>query len=266
MRGTVTALREEIARAYADLQQLLHATRPHLLARYQTLLGPSELEVLTLECRVNRLRRKLSLLHAAWNRNERPDLAAIEQKLGVEQAQWQARINAAARDIDEAQKLLGVEVSEKDAKEFRSLFKALVVALHPDLHPAQDEDDRVLWHRVLAAYESGDLEAMRTLSSLACGSKVGAGGLDETNALELLDKECERLRRQLRSLVDRISALQREPPFNLAEYLDDSEWVDERRAEAAAKSTLLREQEQHLEREIQRVTQGQTHGSGFGPN
>lgn len=257
------ALRDEIARAHADLLELLQVTKPYLLAEYQRKLGAWELRVLTLEWKVARLRRAIAMVQAARNHGLVPDMTQINAELDREFATWQANVAEAARRLAEAQQFRPARFSVEEAAEFRRLFRRLVRALHPDLHPHQPEHDQVLWQRVMRAYETGDLEELRTFESLVgCGPCVAP----PLRPLEALQQEQQRLRNQLAEVVDQLAKLRKQPPFCLQEQLADDAWVQARRREADQKSEQLLERRVHLEIELKLLTVGRIDDPDALPN
>ncbi|HQP34403.1 MAG TPA: hypothetical protein PLI95_04475 [Polyangiaceae bacterium] len=256
------ALRDELARAYAQIERLGHVVKPHVLALYQVKLGAWEAKVLALECEVGRMRRKAQLIQADRNMGNPPDLAAIDARLDAEFLEWKARVADAVARVEAAQKYLRAVMSEEDAVEFRRLFHELVRALHPDMNPEQPEEHRVLWHRVMEAYANRDLDELRTLSVLLNGVKPSVETFD---SIELLERERVRLKSGLAEVVERIEKTNAELPFSLQQKLEDDTWVEARRVDAERRIAELTAQRAFLEQELQ-LLMVFGHGAGSGPN
>lgn len=256
------APRDELARAYEQLEHLMHVVKPHVLALYQIRLGAWEAKVLALECEVGRMRRKAELIQAACNVGSQPDLSAIDARLEVEFLDWKARVVDAVARVEAAQSYLRSGMSDADAIEFRRLFHQLVRALHPDMNPKQPEEHRVLWHRVMDAYANGDLDGLRTLSVLLKGVPPSVETVD---SIELLERERARLRSGLAEVVARIEKMSAELPFSLQKEFENEKWVEARRIDAERRVAELTAHKAFLEQELQLwVVLG--HGAGSRPN
>jgi hypothetical protein len=124
-----------------------------------------------------------------------------------------------------------------------------VLALHPDLHPEQGDRERELWHRVHAAWEHGDLEALEILATLLDDDEVEPDAtLDRA---ETLRDEVDKLDGQLQRLSRKLTELRAEPPFDLERQLGDEAWIEERRRASEARCEELRAHAAFLEREVE---------------
>ena len=78
---------------------------------------------------------------------------------------------------------------EKGVSRLKKLYRRIVKAMHPDLHPDQDEKTKELFKRAMAAYEEGDLQTLEEIAQIIDGD-------EPENAEDLLTallKEKERL-------------------------------------------------------------------------
>jgi hypothetical protein len=245
------ALREAIARAHVELETLLQVVRPNLLALYEAELGQWKLRELELELHVARLRRTISLVLAERAADRTVEWGAIEEQLDEELRTFRARVEEAAQAFEAAQRHLSApRLSADDDKALKQTYRALVIGLHPDLHPAQGERERALWHRVQAAWEGGDREALEILLTLVSDDDAP----DATpGRQELLEAEVSKLEGLLTVVSRKIVELQSEPPFNLESLLHDETWLEAQRHESEARSESLGARAVFLERELARL-------------
>lgn len=256
-------LRDELAARLAELHDLQHIVKPNLLAIYQTKLGPWDLRLLQAQCICARLKRKAELVQACLNRGQPPDFAAIETALEVEFLAWQQRVQETAQKIEAAQFRLGHLLAPGEDAELKKLYHALVKKLHPDVNPELLDEMKDLWLQVVAAYEAGDLQKLKTLALLT--DKSGATTA-ASNSLDALRAEHERLRTHVMQLLRQLAEVGKQPPFSLRRQWEDDAWVAQRREEVEALTATANEQAQALEKHLQALII--VHGSGkqFGLN
>ncbi len=221
-------LREELTNLLTQSEDLLQVIKPNLLALYQTKIGAWELNLLRRQCEAARRKRRIELIRASLNRGEKPDLTAIEGELELEFLQWQIRLREAAEKVKTAEQRLQHLLSPEADRELKSLYYALVKKLHPDLHPQLTDQQRLLWHRVQDAYESGDLKKLRALAVLI--EKEGDAGT-AGDSLEKLRADQTRLREQIEQMQREIERIKCQSPFPMQRDLENEQWVAARRKE-----------------------------------
>lgn len=256
-------LREELARLLSELEDLLHTVKPNLLALYQAKLGVWELRVLEGQVAVARLRRQIELAQASLNRGERPDPAAIGAALELAFRAWQTQVQEAAERIRMAETRLSHLLSPVDNRELKALYRGLVKGLHPDLNPSLTDDQRRLWLRVQTAYQAGDLTELRALRLLAEGA---AAIPPPAKSLDQLEHERGVLATQVAALLQRMEAIESQPPFTLRHQLEDEAWVTARRQELEHQAEALGEQAAVLTQRWQECLRQSSDGPVFGQN
>lgn len=236
LAAEVAALREELAGLLSEVDELVEFVRPNLLALYQVRLGPSELELLAARYEVARLKRAIDLAQAEVNSGQAPDPARIEVTLAREAAEWEERLEAAAKKLKAAREHLKGLLSQEDSAELRKLYLVLVKKLHPDLHPDLSEDEKKLWHMVQEANRLNDLPGMRALVALM----EGKAAPKETPAVDALEQEKMVLAVHVEAQRKKIAAIRAEPPFTMERELNDEAWVKARCAALSAETEKLR--------------------------
>ncbi|MFS0784505.1 hypothetical protein [Bacillus sp. 1P06AnD] len=102
---------------------------------YMLVLGSLEYKVSEAQCAALRMKRKLELIQAKRNRQEKIILPQIEEILENEFSEYKEKLNAQIDKINAAIKhSQGVLLSDKDNKELKKLYRKIVKMIHPDLH------------------------------------------------------------------------------------------------------------------------------------
>ena len=104
-------------------------------ALYNTRIGVYKLELLKMQLHIKALKRKLELVRACINKNEKPDFAEIELIIAGELANVEESIMAESLKINESKNLLSNLDSPQRSAELRTLFRSLAKNLHPDVNP-----------------------------------------------------------------------------------------------------------------------------------
>jgi len=222
-------LQDELAHALGELDHLLTAVRPYLLALYQQTIGAAELDALRIHCKAEWMRRFAERIRAARNRAEPILIEHIEAALHTEMESFWSGLHDAAAKVDAAQHLLGNLMQPKDAQAFRSLYYRLVKRLHPDVNPDVGPREKLLWQRVQQAYQDRDMQALEVVwQSIETMPEPTAPGVMDT-----LQDRITRLLDQLQRVQQRMDSLAAESPFDLREKLEDKDWVQARLEEIA---------------------------------
>lgn len=182
---------------------------------------------------------KLGLIRAKKNRQEKIDLIAIEIILDKEFLEFQRRLNEQIERMNEALDYSRRRVlPEDEAKEIKRLYRLIVKALHPDLHPNVTPEEIRLFHQAVRAYEDGDLMALQLISEIAIQPAMPEYSAE---ALSFLNAEKERLGAALSSIREQIVKIKSEFPYTMKDLVDDPKQIAEKRAELENTITNLKE-------------------------
>ena len=166
-------------------------------------------------------------------------LSAIEELLDEEFAEFQRQldeqINKMNRAIDHSQ---GRPLTDEETKEIKKLYRSIVKALHPDLHPEVTPAQIQLFQNAVQAYENGDLGNLRIISEMAADPVVPEHG---ENELSILAKDKERLTKTLELIREQIANIKSEYPYTMKEQVNDPEQVAEKRTELEKMIAELKE-------------------------
>ena len=223
LQSEVTTLEKELGKVILEQDEMINAIKPNLEAEYHKTIGYKELECLENEIASRRIKRQIELLQAAINRQEEIDPEKVEQQLDDEFQEWYEKVEKQYNKVKEAQDRIEGLMSDEDNAEFKKLYRKLVFKLHPDLNPNQSTDEINLWHRVQLAYQSGDLEEMRSLI-IILESKDGSVELPSSKYI--LEKRKTKLADQIQKIIGRLSDMEKEFPFTIAKNLSDKKWVE----------------------------------------
>lgn len=253
------ALREEIARLRASLTALLLQKDDLLLVQcrriesaYLRRFGALELKVYESWCGCLRAKRRAKLIRARQNRREEPDLPQIEAELDRELAVYQEELEARFQKVAGVmERREGPGLSARGTKELRELYRQAVKALHPDLHPEEDEARVRTLDQAMRAYRTGDLKTLRTICDAL---KPPAEA--KKDALEELREEAKRLRGSIRELDRELEEVKAAYPYSARIYLEDEQMGRAKEAELTGKLKELRERTVRYEAAITQMLAG----------
>lgn len=239
LKVEVEKLRTEMSMLLLERDELLFVECKNIEMAYMLALGNLEYKAYDLHCAVLRLKRKIELIQAKKNRQEKVVLSAIEQTLDAEFAEYKARLDEQINKMNAALKRSQGEVlSDEDTKELKKLYRSVVKALHPDLHPNISGAQVSLFHNAVSAYENGDLNSLRIISSMVSEPAL----LDnKENGMAVLAKEKERLTNLLQIIRDRIAEIKNEYPYTMKDLVHDEEKIADKKTELGDTISQLKE-------------------------
>jgi hypothetical protein len=206
-----------------------------LTALYLEKLGHLQLNLMEKQTEAARLKMKMNLMQAAINRNEQPDLNAIDRLIDERLAQYYQAIGAQAEALDGARNVLSHLLSEEETLKLRETFRVLCKRLHPDLNPDQPEEDKDLFIKVKAAYDLQRLDDLqRILLYLDDRSSNPPSGFTDDERTALI----KHLENQIDNLEKKLIALRGQFPFTHEEMLHDEVAIMEKQAEVRSHITI----------------------------
>lgn len=237
-RERVTFLLNEVSKLYERRECMVTYERVHLIAVYTELLGRFQLEVFEAETTVRKLKRTSELIQAQRNRGESVNMSAINRTVELEFAEQERQLQMQLEELRQARAYLeSPHLGEEESAEMKSIYRALMKKLHPDWNPNQTDQEKDLFLRAKAAYNSCDLQELRNIL-LMCDMK---SSIDSITPDEM-DERIAKLEQSLKDIQQRIDQLEVTFPFTYREQLKDKEWV-------AAEQEKLKEKIKRLEAE-----------------
>ena len=192
-------------------------------------LGSIEYKAYEAQCAALRLKRKIDLIQAKKNRQEKIIISAIEETLDEEFAEYQKQLDEQIDKVNAAIKRSKAEVlSDEENKELKKLYRKIAKALHPDINPDVSEAQVQLFDNAVSAYKSGDLGTLRIISEM-----VGNNPLPEQHkdAMTQLVEERERLEGLLESIRESIENIKSEYPYTMKDILEDTKKTEQKKQE-----------------------------------
>ena len=205
LKNEVERMRTELSMLLLERDELQFVICKNIETEYMLKLGSIEYKAYQAQCLSLRLKRKIELIQAKKNRQEKVIISAIEEALDTEFAEYQKRLD-----------------------ELKKLYRKIVKALHPDINPDVSETQINLFDNAVQAYKNGDLNTLRII-----GEMVGNSPLPEQHkdALTQLNEEKERLQNLLKAIRDSIEQIKSEYPYIMKEIIEDKEQIEQRKRE-----------------------------------
>jgi len=242
IKGEIQALREILTALVLERDYLRNVVCKELEADYMENLGSLEAEIYHAECEARYLKRVMEMMQAAANRREEPDQELINEELKgqyeeykkvysefVKRVQEASDFKASRKKKTESEKssssAAGSGSSEKDKEceseeqRIKKLYRKIVKAMHPDIHPNQSEETKELFKKAILAYEAGDL---RTLIEIA-GTIDGKNSSTSENRIEELLREKAHILTLIRTIKAEIHLIKTSYPYTKKELLEDPE-------------------------------------------
>lgn len=229
LKEEVEKLRIELSMIVLERDDLLFSECKNIEMEYMLKLGDLEYRAYEAECRMLRLKRKKELLRMKKNRQEKVILGEIEDLLDLEFRQYQEKLDEQIRKMNRALERSRMDMlSEEETKELKKLYRSVVKALHPDLHPEHGEAQAELFQNAVISYENGDLNSLRLISAMIAEPDLSAS---PEGGMAILRKEKERLSELIREIGVKIDAIRNSYPYLLKEILKDPNRIRARREE-----------------------------------
>jgi len=241
-RDARVALAEQLRRRYLDLftryEYMITIERDTLYTNYIMLIGQDKFENFKLAVEVRGLKMKVELAQAAVNRDERPDVDAIEQEVIERMDRYYQAVAEQAEALQAANE--ATMIPPETITEARNVYRVLVKRLHPDLHPEQSEETNDLFIKAQAAYHNLDVKALREiLLRIDVGEPIST--IADKVDLETLENTIQRLQEQIARLEEKIGRLDLSFPFVLRDKITDPEWIAKQKEELATERKRLEE-------------------------
>jgi chaperonin cofactor prefoldin len=248
----LNSLKSELAKLISDRDYLENTIKKNLEALYVTRIGKNEYELFNLECQLARLKRKIELIQIRINHGKNVNLFEVEKQLDDEYSKWQKKIYGMLSNIKASEARLNSLMSEKETREFQSLYRSLVKKLHPDVNANQSEKEALLWDRTQIAYKLGDIEELQTIKLLLEG--IGEEDIKkDSGSISLIDRQIEALKEKISRLTRYIKELKSEFPFTIENNIKDESWVKEKNSLVLARIESIKIQIKEMQSVIENI-------------
>ncbi len=248
IKKNVEKLRTELSMLVLERDELLYTECKNLEMKYMLVLGALEYKAYEAQCRALRFKRKLELIRARKNRQEKIILSEIEEILDSEFKEYQEELNMQINKMNEAlERSKGKLLTDEESKELKRLYRIIVKKLHPDMNPNISEEQLRLFINAVEAYKSGSLESMRIIYDMLGDDKPD---IYEENAMEKLLNEQKRLEEAIDKVKTSITHIKEEYPYTIKDILNDSEKIEEKKTELNKITEQYKEMADFYERSI----------------
>lgn len=239
LKRLVEKLRTELSMLFLERDELLYQECKNIEMAYMLAVGAMEYKAFELECKIRRQKRKAELIQTKINRQEKITISQIDNALDKEFSEYQAMLNEQVEKMNAAiERSHGRILTNVENQEIKKLYRTIVKALHPDLHPEITEAQRQLFFNAVEAYEHGDLDSLRVISTMVSGPVIPN---EQADAMTELKDEKERLSKLLQNLKDRISEIKLAFPYTMKEFVQSPEKINARKAELQEQINRLSE-------------------------
>ena len=229
LKSEVEKKRTELSMLLLERDELQFVICKNIETEYMLKLGSIEYKAYEAQCAALRLKRKIDLIQAKKNRQEKIIISAIEETLDEEFAEYQKQLDEQIDKVNAAIKRSKAEVlSDEENKELKKLYRKIAKALHPDINPDVSEAQVQLFDNAFSAYKSGVLGTLRIISEM-----VGNNPLPEQHkdAMTQLVEERERLEGLLESIRESIENIKSEYPYTMKDILEDTKKTEQKKQE-----------------------------------
>lgn len=222
-------LRTLLSQLYLRRDNLKLQVAPRLEIAYMNAFGGLECRIMQVQNEALRLRRKIDLIQAAKNRNERPDITRIDELLEMEFKEYLWQLEEKQRATEMARKAAKerIPMTAEESEQVRRLYREIVKATHPDLHPGISRDKVRFFIDAQDAYSQGDIATLQAIATMleTAAPEVSADGVEK------LRKELERLRKVTGQVEADIGHIQESFPLSERELLEDADKIAARKKE-----------------------------------
>ena len=226
---TIERMKTELSMLLLERDELQFVVCKNIETAYCLELGALEYRAFEAQCAALRLKRKVEMIQARLNRQEKVDIVQIEQALDDEFIEFQKRLQEQIEKMNEALKRSKSKtLTDEETKELKKLYRIIVKSLHPDINPGISQAQLSLLDNAVAAYKDGDLVALRILEEMIADHKLPEQARD---AMRALVQEKERLEGMLSSVRDSIGEIKLRYPYTVKEVVEDPEKKRRRKTE-----------------------------------
>ena len=229
LKNEVEKIRTELSMLLLERDELQFVICRNIETAYMLKLGGLEYKAYEAQCTALRLKRKIELIQAKKNRQEKVVLSAIEETLKTEFAEYQKRLNEQIEKMNKALERSKCKVlTDEENRELKKIYRKIVKELHPDLNPDISAEKVQLFNNAVNAYKNGDLNALKIINEM-----VGDGMQPEQSkdAMTQLIEEKEHLLSLLKPIKDSIEDIKSKYPYNLKAIVESEKKTEQIRHE-----------------------------------
>ena len=248
LKRGVEKLRTEISLLVLERDQLRFVECRNLETAYMLAVGALEYKAYEAQCLTLRLKRKIEMIQAKRNRQEKVVLSQIEHALDAEFDEYQRKLNEQMEKMNQAiERSHSPFLTDEETAECKKLYRAIVKALHPDLHPDLTDAQKQLFQNAVQAYQGGDLNTLRLIRAMSEEPPLPD---NRENAAAALYREKERLKNMLTAIHEDIAAIKSKFPYTMKKFLSDPQQVEKKKQELTSIIGQYQDMTKHYQERI----------------
>ena len=229
LKNELLKKRTELSMLVLQRDELKYVICKNIETKYMLELGNLEYRLYQSECIIMRLKRKVELIQMRINRQEKIDVATIDELLDEQFREYQQNLEEKIKKMNEAiERDNGEVLTEQQVKELKKLYRAIVKALHPDLNPNVTKQQIKLFQNAVTAYKNGDLQTLRIINEMISNNHSED---DNTDNIEKMRDELIRLDRMISSINGDVEKIKSEYPYTMKDILFDKEQLNQKKQE-----------------------------------
>lgn len=228
LNNEIKLLKERLCDLLSERDELTFVQCKNIEAKYMVELGTLEIALYKIQCKVLRVKRKLSLVQQKINRREPINDSEIELILDEEFKQYQEELDQQVQRLNLAINHNNAEtLTVEESKELKRIYHKIVKNLHPDLNPNLTSGEKELFFQAVAAYDAGDIETMRIIEkTLMSDAEITSS----KNTIKELMQERDSLFEMVEKVKKQIEDIKNSFPYNTMELLRDENKLSEKRS------------------------------------
>lgn len=220
----VEKLRKELSVLMLERDELRFVVAKNLEMSYMLEVGALEYKVYEAQCRMLRFKRKVELIQAQKNRQEKVNLANIETLLDQEFLEYTTKLEEKMSAMSMAiERSKGDYLTASETRQLKKMYHQIVKVLHPDLNPELPETRLQLFYQAVHAYETGDLMTMRLIFEMVANE---SSLKPQQSAIHALVEEKKRLVSLIAKLNEELVQIRTRYPFTIEELLKDASQLE----------------------------------------
>ena len=233
LKKEIEALRKELAKNLLDLDELEFVICKNIETRYMLELGDLEYKVFKAECEYRRLKRKLEMIQAKVNYQEKVDIRLIDEVLDIEFGKYKEMLEERMDRINEAICRNGYRaLTDAETIELKSMYRSIVRKLHPDINPDVSDEQLKLFYSAVNAYKNGDLKGLKLVYRMIEDDEYDPDAYRSIEDYQIIK---EQLEDSIDAARERVDLIKSRFPYTAKDMLDDPNAIEERRSEFSEK-------------------------------
>lgn len=245
----IEKLKNDITKLYEEKDELQFHICKNIETEYMSKVGVLEYKVYEFECKLLRLKRKIELIQAKINRQEKINYEEIEKQLDIECEEYERKLRDMSDNLQIALDRMNCGMlSEEETHEIKKIYRKLIKKLHPDLNNENNEKNKNILNQVIRAYENSDLITMRNLEILC--DEIVDREIIAIGELEDLKKTKIKYENIVNNILEKINKIKVSFPYNQREFLKNNILIEKRKSELDATLKMYKDVYRQLEKTL----------------